>query len=85
MEEGVAATCIAAAPGVAAARAAAAFVAAAARVAAARWWSTGSHPTESMVEQNCDSSGYWIFCVSHRPTAAVPRNPDGKKQRKTNN
>ena len=52
MEEGVAATCIAAAPGVAAARAAAAFVAAAARVAAARWWSTGSHPTESLVEHS---------------------------------
>ena len=49
-----------------------------------RWWSTGSHPTESLVEQACVSSGYWI-CVCHGPKAAVPRNPDGKKQRKTNN
>ena len=28
-----------------------------------RWWSTGSHPTESLVEQDCVSSGYWL-CVS---------------------
>ena len=48
------------------------------------WWSTGSHPTESLVEQNCVSSGYWL-CVSHGPKAAVPRNPDGKKTTKTNN
>ena len=47
-----------------------------------RWWSTGSHPTESLVEQNCVSSGYWL-CVSHGPKAAVPRNPDAKKQGKT--
>ena len=48
-----------------------------------RWWSTGSHPTESLEELNCMSSGYWI-CVSHGPKATVPRNPDGKKQRKNN-
>ena len=47
-----------------------------------RWWSTGSHPTRSLVEQNCLSSGYWL-CVSHGPKAAVPRNPDEKKQLKT--
>ena len=46
------------------------------------WWSTGSHPTESWVEQSCVSSGYWLR-VSHGPKAAVPQNPDGKKQRKT--
>ena len=28
-----------------------------------RWWPTGSHPTESLVEQDCVSSGYWL-CVS---------------------
>ena len=47
-----------------------------------RWWSTGSHPIELLVEQDCVSSVYWI-CVSWK--AAVPRNPDEKKQRKTNN
>ena len=43
-----------------------------------RWLSTGSHPTESWVEQNCMSSGYWL-CVSYGPKTAVPRNPDEKK------
>ena len=28
-----------------------------------RWWPTGSHPTESLVEQGCVSSRYWL-CVS---------------------
>ena len=28
-----------------------------------RWWPTGSHPTESLVEQDCVSSAYWL-CVS---------------------
>ena len=45
---------------------------------------TGSHPTESLVAPDCVSSGHWL-CVSHGPKAAVPRNPDGKKQGKTNN
>ena len=49
-----------------------------------RWWSTGSHPTRSLVVQNCLSSGYWL-CVSHGPKAAVPRNPDEKKTTKNNN
>ena len=31
------------------------------------WWSTRSHPTESLVEQNCESSGYWKFmCLMGR-------------------
>ena len=46
-----------------------------------RWWSTGSHPTESLGEQNCVSSGYWL-CVSRGPNAAVPRNPDRKETTK---
>ena len=46
-----------------------------------RWWSTGSHPTESLVEQNCVSSGYWL-CVSHGPKVAIPRNPDRKTNEK---
>ena len=28
------------------------------------------------------NSGYWL-CASHGPKAAVPRNPDGEKQRQT--
>ena len=47
-----------------------------------RWWSTGSHPTESLVEQNRVSSGYWL-CASIGPKAAVRRNSDGKKNEKT--
>ena len=49
-----------------------------------RWWSTGSHRTESLLEHNCVSSGYWS-CVSHGPSADVPRNPDRKKTTKPNN
>ena len=30
-----------------------------------RRWSTGSHPTESLVAQDCVSSGYWL-CVMGR-------------------
>ena len=84
--EGVAAVCIAAAPGVAAARAvaAAAAAAAAAGVAAAR----GGDPQEAI-----RPSSWWsrIMCVvgtgyvSRGPKAAVPRNPDGKNNEKTTN
>ena len=46
-----------------------------------RSWSIGSHPTESLVERNtCGSIGYWS-CVSHGPKAAVPRNPDGERNK----
>ena len=44
-----------------------------------RWWSTGSHSTESLVEQNCVSSGYWL-CVFHGPKAAVSQYTDGGKK-----
>ena len=57
---------------------------AAAGVAAARtrrWWRTGNHWTELLAEQNCVSSEYWL-CVSHRPKAPAPRNPDGKKNKR---
>ena len=36
-----------------------------------RWWSTGSHPTESLVEQDCVSSGYRLF-VTHRAKSSCP-------------
>ena len=48
-----------------------------------KWWSTGSHPTESLVEQNCVSSGCWL-CASNGPKAAVPRSPDGEKNNEKN-
>ena len=77
--EGVAAACIAAAPGVEAARAAA--VASAAGVAAAQ---RGGGPEDAIRPSRWWSSGYRLS-VSHGPKANVPRNPDEKKQRKTNN
>ena len=51
------------------------------RCSSTMWWSTGSHPTESLVEQDCVSSGHWL-CVSHGSKAAVPRNPDVKSNEK---
>ena len=45
-----------------------------------RWWSTGSPPTESLVELSCVSCSCWV-CVSWAEPA-VPRNPDGKKNMK---
>ena len=38
-----------------------------------RWWSTGSHPTESLVEQSCVSSGYWL-CVSRAENTITLKN-----------
>ena len=31
-----------------------------------RWWPTGSHPTESWVEQDCVSSGYWLCLMGRK-------------------
>ena len=44
-----------------------------------RWWSTGSHPTESLVEQDCVSSGYWL-CVSWAESSC----PTESRREKTN-
>ena len=82
--EGVAAACIAAAPGDAAARAPA-VVAAAAGVAVAR----GGGGLQEAIRP----SRWWGRIVrvvgtgylSHGPKAAVPRNPEWKKHLKTNN
>ena len=50
-----------------------------------RWWSAGSHPTESLVEQNFVSSGYglYIYICLMGPKQLSHGIQTGKKQRKT--
>ena len=46
-----------------------------------RWWPTGSHPTESLVEQDGVSSGYWL-CVSWAESSCPTECRRGKTTKK---
>ena len=47
-----------------------------------RWWPTGSHPTESLVEQDCVSSGYRLLCVSWAESSCPTESRREKKTTK---
>ena len=51
------------------------------------WWSTGSHPTESWVEQGCVNSGTGYVCLMGRKQLShgIQTGKNNEKQRKTNN